>query len=69
MGVPLEVSKGLSPLSQDGIYFRREVKNVSKMFPTFSKLPLLYLKVRRKNEKNSSFKCCKFCFSGCFKCG
>ncbi|EIA95740.1 hypothetical protein cco78_00025 [Campylobacter coli LMG 23342] len=42
MGVLLEVSKGLSPLSQDGIYFRREVKNVSKMFPTFSKLPLLF---------------------------
>ncbi|EAJ0776206.1 hypothetical protein CDX22_08225, partial [Campylobacter coli] len=42
VGVPLEVSKGLSPLSQDGIYFRREVKNVSKMFPTFSKLPLLF---------------------------
>ncbi|EIA79455.1 hypothetical protein cco61_06021, partial [Campylobacter coli 1948] len=32
----------------DGIYFRCEVKNVSKMFPTFSKLPLLFKSKEKK---------------------
>lgn len=44
----LGVSKGQRPLSQSGIYFHCEVKNVSKMFPSFFKLPLHFLKFKEK---------------------